>query len=782
MLSKQIQVVDNSQVGSQHRHILSVVSNLLVVSIMTLCILSLVGSQTLIGNAIAPATNPSPKTTQANLLAFDTPMNLKEVNDFFSTKDQFQDLRSATLTTMLETDSHILPIQFEVDLKSEAGTKNNFDKAKQGLIDGINTAKKQPKLESKKYDRQALLKGFANPIQDPNNSNTKQYQPTESDLQYYEKTGYLPATVASEADFEAMKLPSSVLTPYNTPSIRGSWSNSSQEDVFKYQTAQQKEDRESRQEESITQQQILDNWNQKTENTLKALEPKITQIAYMTRVGDKSTQQFAKSKGIIYQNKLEQNESTTIQKLSKPSRKSDSKTQTNKAVSQDITSMFNVSEQEKNESKAKTNTEKQNVVNQLKATKSKLDSGQNIPKHQFNQMEADSYLKEGVDVEALGAQIIDKTTNSKIGLWESLFSVGILNTQAKGLNNTKNSLIMYTPSNTGVAINAPTNSNWQQLNLNYNGGYYNSQRWCFDNGNNKIYLTWESTCDGNWWWKKCLHALDGAIDGSRLGLYDCNWNNGGDNWQKWIFDEGGRLSLQVRPDKCVDAYGGNVNAGSNLVMWSCHSGYNQKFRAGYNNHGTGMGMTMWAADFGNFTYNQLGHAFVELWNNYGTHNTFSRWDFNDNDCIRYSYRDPYNNPVYLNNNTCDGDAITTDVELNQEYGLRNPKYNAFRKYGIYLDKSDWDNITFGSGHRNNYWNGQNVDMGGSGTYCYACSGASQSRNSNYNATYGYTDFYNVCSGYSIKLWNAYGGSNRTFNFSSPWVIGNPTPATIYYQI
>jgi hypothetical protein len=197
-----------------------------------------------------------------------------------------------------------------------------------------------------------------------------------------------------------------------------------------------------------------------------------------------------------------------------------------------------------------------------------------------------------------------------------------------------------------------------------------------------------------------------------------------------------------------------------------------------------MGMTMWAINTGNFTYNQVGHAFVELWNNYGTHNTFSRWDTSDNQCTRFAYLDANNNVVYLNNNICDQDVISVDVELNAEYGLRNAKYNNFRRYGIYLDKSNWDYIVFSSGFRNNYWNGGQVDMGGSGTYNWY---TSMSRSSSYGATYGANqllpDTRYVCSGYSIKLWNAYRRSgDKYFDYTSITFPYPYSPTVIYNQM
>ena len=221
-----------------------------------------------------------------------------------------------------------------------------------------------------------------------------------------------------------------------------------------------------------------------------------------------------------------------------------------------------------------------------------------------------------------------------------------------------------------------------------------------------------------------------------------------------------------------------MNANSVIQLWSCHSytsGWfpHQNLRAGYNNFGQNMGMTLWAINTGNFVYNFPGHAFIETWYAMGTHSTFSRWNFPDNTCGASGRP----------NDICDYDEITVDVETN----LGDSKYNVFRKLPTNLDKNVWDYINFSSGYRNNYWKDRgNVDIGGDGTYNVVCSGSgpslycynngSRSRSSNYFASYGYPNLSNVCSGYSAKLWNAYRPGNLSL------LSHNVTPQDIYNVI
>jgi hypothetical protein len=129
---------------------------------------------------------------------------------------------------------------------------------------------------------------------------------------------------------------------------------------------------------------------------------------------------------------------------------------------------------------------------------------------------------------------------------------------------------------------------------------------------------------------------------------------------------------------------------------------------------------------------------------------------------------------------CDGDAITVDLEMNSGLGLGQNKYSQFRKNNTDVNKSNWDYIVFSSGFRNNYWNGGQVDMGGSGTYD---NGNSKSRINGYTATYGYANLSNVCSGYSIKLWNAYKPSwNTIYNKNNPTYNSYSRPHDLYYAI
>jgi hypothetical protein len=104
----------------------------------------------------------------------------------------------------------------------------------------------------------------------------------------------------------------------------------------------------------------------------------------------------------------------------------------------------------------------------------------------------------------------------------------------------------------------------------------------------------------------------------------------------------------------------------------------------------------------------------------------------------------------------------------------------------------WDYLVFGSGYCNNYWKGSQVDIGGSGTYSWYNWWESKSRDAGYSAYYGIltgNNFFSpqyVCSGYSIKLWNTYGGSVKYFNssYGRPGLIDliSWSPAVIYYQL
>jgi hypothetical protein len=187
-------------------------------------------------------------------------------------------------------------------------------------------------------------------------------------------------------------------------------------------------------------------------------------------------------------------------------------------------------------------------------------------------------------------------------------------------------------------------------------------------------------------------------------------------------------------------------------------------------------------------YNLVGHAFIEMWtSNYGTHNTFSRWnpvnfDYN---CNNYP-----SNSKNLSNNICDYDAITVDFERDSLQDLQNSKYSKYRKLGYSIDKPTWDYIVFGSGYRSNYkFDSTYIDLGGDGTYtqvqynpstCYNCwTYESRSRNQNYNANYSIsfpfsltnTDY--VCSGQTAKMFNAFRNNNSSSSgaISTGWVNG-----------
>ena len=407
--------------------------------------------------------------------------------------------------------------------------------------------------------------------------------------------------------------------------------------------------------------------------------------------------------------------------------------------------------------------------------------------------------KDGIDVKALGGEIVENTQDKtpeqipkskKTGLVESLeflLNIGNINTEAKGLNNSKNSLLLYSSQNNYLSFTGDTNNNWQQLRVRGTNGSYDlngTQRFCFDNDNNKIYITTEGMCNG-WWNKKCIHALGGPSYGGTVGLYDCNFQSGNDSNQKWFFDEENRLAMMSRPDMCIESSWGLGN-GNGLVTWGCSVGaglQNQSYRAGYNNFGTGMGMSIWATGIGSESSPFFdGHAYIELWNSFGgLHNTFGKWDAKnyDNNCSRSQF---YNINYTKNNNICDYDAINVDNEWEWKHYI-NPiidNKNYYKK-GTWssLSKNDWDYIAFGSGYRsNNKYDGNWINLGSDGTYAWGYS--SRSRDANYRAEYRIIGNNTYCSSYAYTFWQKFrNGNSKNLSLSGNGII---TPTDIYNQL
>jgi hypothetical protein len=445
------------------------------------------------------------------------------------------------------------------------------------------------------------------------------------------------------------------------------------------------------------------------------------------------------------------------------------------ATSIDVSQMIKSNPVEENKKKEEQNKEKQKVLDRLTKSKTNPEKYQNgeTKKHQFNEMEAEMYKKEGIDVEEYNADIIDKNGKVKPKAKKTVdvtdiinkalstsLSLGSLKTEAKGLNNSANSLIMYNINSTNLSWTVRGEAgNQVYLDNNYgNYNWYYAQRWCFSNDTNQIYLTFNVTCDYLTSSFLCLDAFGGHARMSRIGLWGCH---SGAN-QKWIFDEMGRVAPLTRQDLCVDGENYSWGQGARMILWDCHNGSNQTFRAGYNNHGTGMGMSIWATGVGNVSGFTLfdGHAYIETWNNYGTHNTFSRWgnptNYVDSDCGNSWYWDSLANQwkTARLNNICDGDQISVDHPF--EINFFRPNYtigtSGYKGTWSYMNKSNWDYLVFGSGYRSNWYQNarlyNNMDLGGQGTYTWY--GSSCSRDVNCQAIwYAYA---NMCSTYSLKIW------------------------------
>ncbi len=661
-------------------------------------------------------------------------------------------------------------------------TIESYNNQKKAIVEGIRKSKDErikaqtpEAIAAKKAEKQKqkndLIESFKKPLLTiPGTTPVPQQQPSEADLTFFDQYGYLPPAQINEDEVRAkikeLGMPASQSIPHLDKQEKGKFTNARPEDREAVMTAQEKADRDERLADTKIQEEFVDQTNEVNlqsieKSTATSVNIKISVLTYYTNIGDNTAQTAAFKNNKTSKKQGDKSDVVKIQNKSQKSNKTKKpKLEDNikQTITQDITNQFKQTKEEEKIIKDKQELDKQDYLERAKSGKM-----------QHNKMEQEMYAKDGIKVNSVEDT---NTTNEtkQTSFVQELLSLGGLKASAKGLNNAKYSLIIYANQNTNLTLNADSQNNFEYLRLRTNYGTYGSQRWCFDNDNNKIYLTSEAACYGTFG-KKCIHALGGANYGGSVGLYDCNFQNGTDPNQKWFFDEEGRISLIYRQDMCIENASGLTN-GNPMVMWGCGTGVNkrnQDYRAGYSNSGTQMGQTIWATYTGNFVYNLAGHAFVEYWNNYGAHNTFSRWPDSDYDCNNYN--------GYSTNNICDYDKLTVDVELDLK---TNPsKYNAFKKRSVGLTKSYWDYVVFGSGYRSNYaWWGTKVDLGGSGTYQ---GNISQSRNTNYQANYNLFDLSTVCSGQSIKLWNtAYGYENISSNWYYNW---EPmSPSSIYFQI
>jgi hypothetical protein len=759
------------------------------------------------------------------------------VKELLSQKDFQSGAKTSTVNLSLTIGDYSVPVMVELN-QEEQKQKSNETKIKEVVTSIVDSLLKTQKQVKKTFNRQDILKLYqvpADKLSKDDKGNINAGMPTEEELQYYEKYGNLPPLAVDEKlVLEQGKKMGLTLDqmPSLTKEGRARFSNARSEDIEAVMTVEQKQKRDQKVLDAKIQDDLITyiQANPTVAETSKKVDINQLEVTSISYLSETNSNGLPLNEGSVqstggFNNKfkteaeLSKNDKELLQAQSKiklkeknTGNKDESNSQntnenTNQkcnsldclsdkvelATSIDVSQMIKTNPTEENKKKEEQNKEKQKVLDNLTKSKTNPEKYQNgeTKKHQFNEMEAEMYKKEGIDVEEYNADIIDKNGKVKPKAKKSVdvtdiinkaFEIGSISTEAKGLNNSANSLIMYN-------INS-TNLSWtvygvqgQQVYLNPNYGNYGSnyaQRWCFNNDTNQIYLTFNTTCNYLTSSFLCLDVFGGHAYGNRVGIWGCH---SGAN-QKWIFDEMGRVAPLARQDLCVDGENYSWGPGAAMILWSCHNGLNQTFRAGYNNHGTGMGMSIWAIYTGNYTYNVVGHSFIELWNNYGTHNTFSRWDTNDdygadpnfsgnNKCSNYNGASV--------NNICDQDAITVDTEI--DLRTNRAKYNNFRSYGIWLNKSDWDYITFGSGHRNNYWRGSKVDIGGSGTYSWYNWWESKSRDAGYVAGYNYW-VGEVCSTYTARLWNAYRGSNKEIYYTgSPWTqLWTIAPTNIYSQL
>jgi Ricin-type beta-trefoil lectin domain len=775
----------------------------------TLITLSLVAG-TVFAFSLAPMStvfalqNESNQTTQINQIQFEPSVDLQDVKGYLESR-QFDNLKYASVTAELETNNHIIPLNIDYDLKDINKTIESYNNQKKAIVDGIRKSKAQPQptKESIREQNTKIADDILKTAKESEainkktkNNGSKNIIPSQVDLDFVKENGYLPAPKVNKAEIEAkvkeLGLPQEYVIYATDPQITGRLANARPEDREAVLTPVEKNDRAEKQADQKIQEDVV---SQTDEMQLKDIEKtlskvtsiKVSQLSYFTNLGDNNTEKTAKIAGKA--NKKQGDKSDTA-KVKAKSQIVQSSNQTKKpklednikqTVTQDITGQFKQSKEEEKKVKDSQEKDKQDYLQRAK-----------IGKQQHNKIEQAMYAQEGIKVDAIEDTVVEP---KKVGFVEGLLSLGGLKAEAKGLNNTQYALLLYASQDQNLAITFNSSLSGQPGSISTSNGTYGTQRFCFDNDNNRIQLAYGGDCSQVY--NLCLDDRESRYAaGDTVQLYTCNYSYD----QKWFFDEEGRIASIANPGVCIDSYGGLAN-GARLGLWSCHNGSSENWRAGFSNSGVGSpGMTIWAIRSSNNLYgygnsnlnacqggacengfNGPGHAFVEFWNNYNggfaTQNTFSRWDFDDNDCQNI-------NRVNLsNNNICDRDKITVDVEIDLK---NNPnKYSGFRRRGVYLNKAYYDYMVFGSGYRSNYRNGVRVDLGGDGTY--SSNNVSQSRNTNYRANYGIFsngNFVNtsyVCSGQSLKLWNsAYGYDN----LNTGWYNGNipSTPDSIYYQL
>ena len=754
-------------------------------------------------SAVMAVQNESNQTTQINQIQFEPSVDLQDVKGYLESR-QFDNLKYASVTTDLETNNHIIPLTVDYDLKDIKKTTESYNSQKKAIVEGIRKSKTQPqkskestKLQNQKIADDVLFqaKESLEINRKTKNNNSKSIIPSQADLDFVKENGYLPATRVNKQEIEnkvkELGLPREYIDYATDPQITGRLANARPEDREAIMTLQEKADRDEKQVDQKVQDDLV---NQTDENSLQSIENltstnttiKVSSLIYYTNTGDNNAQTITTKNNKPTKKQGDKSDAAKVTSKAEKTKKTKQlklEDNINQTIIQDITGQFKQSKEEEKKIKDTQEKDKQEYLQRAKTGK-----------QQHNKIEQAMYTKEGIVVDA----IEDTASNSqatKTSFIQDLLSLGGLKAEAKGLNNSNFSLLLYASQDQNLAITFPNYGSGQAGSVSTSYGNYGTQRFCFDNDTNQIKLAYGGTCAEVY--NLCLDDRESRfVAGDTVQLYTCNYSYD----QKWFFDEEGRIASLYNPGICIDSYGGLAN-GAKLGLWTCHTGSSENWRAGFSNSGVGSpGMTIWAIRSSNNLYgygnsnlsacqggvcengfNGPGHAFVEFWNNYNggfaTQNTFSRWDFDDNDCQNI------NRTNVSNNNICDRDKITVDVEIDLK---NNPnKYSGFRRRGVYLNKAYYDYMVFGSGYRSNYRNGVKVDLGGDGTY--SGNNVSQSRNTNYRANYGIFNngnFVNtsyVCSGQSLKLWNsAYGYDN----LNTGWFNGNipSTPDSIYYQL
>jgi hypothetical protein len=119
---------------------------------------------------------------------------------------------------------------------------------------------------------------------------------------------------------------------------------------------------------------------------------------------------------------------------------------------------------------------------------------------------------------------------------------------------------------------------------------------------------------------KCLDVTGNtSANGTQLEIWRCH---GGDN-QKWTSTAAGELRVTIGGvTKCLDAAGGGTGNGTKIHIWSCHNGQNQKWNLNGNGTITGVQSGRCLDVFDNST---ADGAIVHLWDCKASGNANQVW-------------------------------------------------------------------------------------------------------------------------------------------------------------